>query len=88
MDYFLIFFVEVSVEMSGSDGGVGEGIVSQAIAEAVEAIKVFASEGLWFMMFKINLWVCRCIVVLHAVSDWHTQTHHLGSIHHYSSWRV
>ena len=36
--------------MSGSDGGVGEGIVSQAIAEAVEAIKVFASEGLFCLM--------------------------------------
>ena len=46
--------------MSVSDGGVGEGIVSQAIAGAVEAIKVFASEKglcLMMMMVKRNLWV-------------------------------
>ena len=51
--------MEGSVEMLGSDGGVGEGIVSQAIAGAVEAIKVFASEkGLCLMMMvKRNLWV-------------------------------
>lgn len=57
--YMGFFVVKGSVEMLGFDGGVGEGIVSQAIAGAVEAIKVFASEkGLCLMMiFKMGLWV-------------------------------